>query len=389
MAASPELPAGQALDACTELRHEVATRCDEAHTAQKAHAASAEEARRLKRDLVAAQHRLDAAIEAADPRSRRAEKASARDEYLRASELATSESGHTEAMAAWARAIDRINRSGRLAGRAVSQARQQVSAIETELHSAERAEQTARIRAEAAEAGCLDARVRLASCEEGLVSRDRVGPATSFEPHAATGGHALAVSETHPGGPLVIEAMVTGDRMAVEGAAAAIAQHGELSATTARMQLQELVDAILSAASAEGYLTFDEQHPLWAHLTVEEARLVVAALARLGFQLEPDEGWHAGRAPLPSDLSVALGYAGLDPRQLRDLPGAEELRMLPGSIGVDGRAFLRERAPDLTVDHMVRVLERRAVQLEPLWDAWGQVRPILLSDRRSLDEATS
>jgi hypothetical protein len=38
---------------------------------------------------------------------------------------------------------------------------------------------------------------------------------------------------------------------------------------------------------------------------------------------------------------------------------------------------------------MVRVLERRAVQLEPLWDAWGQVRPILLSDRRSLDEATS
>jgi hypothetical protein len=40
-----------------------------------------------------------------------------------------------------------------------------------------------------------------------------------------------------------------------------------------------------------------------------------------------------------------------------------------------------ERAPDLTVDHMVRVpnVERRA---RAAWDAWGQVRPILLSDQR-------
>jgi hypothetical protein len=32
------------------------------------------------------------------------------------------------------------------------------------------------------------------------------------------------------------------------------------------------------------------------------------------------------------------------------------------------------------------VLERRAAQLEPLWDAWGQVRPILLAEQRSLDQ---
>jgi len=69
---------------------------------------------------------------------------------------------------------------------------------------------------------------------------------------------------------------------------------------------------------------------------------------------------------------------------MRNLPSAEALRQLPQSISVDARAFLSERAPDLTIDHMVRVLERRAAQLEPLWDAWGQVRPILLAEARAL-----
>ena len=36
---------------------------------------------------------------------------------------------------------------------------------------------------------------------------------------------------------------------------------------------------------------------------------VIAALDRLGFVFEPDEGWHAGRAPAPSDLAMALAYA--------------------------------------------------------------------------------
>ena len=80
---------------------------------------------------------------------------------------------------------------------------------------------------------------------------------------------------------------------------------------------------------------------------------------------------------------MALAYAGLDARNMRDLPGADALRELPRSIGVDARAFLAARAPDLTVDHMVQALGRRAAQLEPLWNEWGQVRPILLSERRS------
>ncbi len=372
------------MDSCAEFRVAVSTRCEEAHAAARAHEASSEQARTLRRDLVSAQHRLDAAVESADPQLRSAEKAMARETYLQSREQAEDDAQRAQATAAWGQALDRINRAGRLAARAVSRARAEVARTEEALRAAERAEQAARIRAEAAEAECLDARVRLAACEEGSGNPAPPGQATVFEPHAATGGHAIRLSEGSSGEPLVIESMVSGDRRALELAAGVIAEHTARGAAEVSLQLQELVDAIISTASAAGYLTFDGQHPFWALLSFEEARDVVAALGRLGFQFEPAEGWHAGRAPAPADLSMALAYAGLDARNMRHLPSTGELRSLPLSIGVDGRAFLVALAPDLAVDRLVQSLGRRAAALEPLWDVWGQVRPVLMSERRSL-----
>jgi hypothetical protein len=227
--------------------------------------------------------------------------------------------------------------------------------------------------------------VRLAACEEGAHAPAEAEHASVFEPHAATGGHAVAITAGGPRGPLVIESMVSGDRVALELAADRVADHIGVSPAEAQLQLQELVEAIISAASAAGYLTFDDRHPFWSALAAEEARDVVAALDRLGFVFEPAEGWHGGRAPAPSDLAMALAYAGLDARNMRGLPSAEELRRLPASIGVDARAFLAAHAPELAVDNVVRALDRRAAQLEPLWNEWGQIRPILLSDRHSPD----
>ncbi len=375
---------GPPADGCAGQRAEVEARCGEAHAARTTHEAAVERMRELKRDQVAAQHRLDDAHAAADPALRAAEKAAARDAYQLARLAAHAEDEERAAMAAWARALDDINRAGRLAQREVSKAKAAVSTIEEALHKVQRDEGALRLRADQAEAACMDARVRLASCEEGAQAAEEAGPATVFEPHAGTGGHAVAISQTSAGAPLVIEAMVSGDRVALELAARRISEHTGLSPAEAQLQLQELVDAIVTSAAADGYLIFDTSHRFWSGLSFEEARDVVAALARLGFIFEPSEGWHAGRAPAPSDLSMALAYAGLDPRNMRDLPSTEDLAQLPRSIGVDARAFLAARAPDLTVDHLARILDRRSDQLEPLWDEWGQVRPILLSDRHSL-----
>ena len=385
--ASEENPAG----GCAELRAELVARCDEAHRAKATHLAAAEHAHGLRRDLIAAQHRQEAAESAADPALRRSDKTKARDVYERARAVATDDQDLTEATANWARAIDDINRAGRMADRTLSKARGTVHRLEQSAREADRSERSARLQSEQAEAACLDARVRLAGCEEqgqlqGQLPEQR--RADAFEPHAATDGHAVAVSSITGSEPLVIESLVSGDRRALELAASQVADHTGLAPAQAQLQLQELVDAVVSSAAAEGFLIFDTGNQFWSTLSFEESRDVIDALARLGFQFEPTEGWHAGRAPAPMDLSMALAYAGLDSRNMRNLPSADALLELPRSINVDASAYLAAQAPDLAVDHMVPLLGRRAAQLEPLWDAWGQVRPILLSPRHDLGSSS-
>lgn len=362
----------------------MSTRCSEAHRAGSDYGDTREFTRTLRRDLVSAEHRQSTAEEAAQPGPRSADKARVREIYEEARRGAEDAAALAEATAAWAHAVDRINRTGLVAQRELVNARAEVSHLQAQLREAERAEQTARHRAETAESDCLDARVQLASCEEQGSVPEAGAAADPDHRDTATEGPAAAISPNSGREPLVIESMVSGDRLALELAADQVVEHTGMEPTQARLQLQELVDAIVSVASAEGFLLFDTDHPFWSALSSEESRDVIGALARLGFQLEPSEGWHAGRSPSPLDLSMALAYAGLDPRNMRDLPSADALRVLPRSISINARALLAVQAPDLAVDHIVHLLERRALQLEPLWDAWGQVRPILLSPRRDL-----
>lgn len=383
MSTPSQVSGSSAGDECGEARSTVEDRCARSHQASAAHEAAVEHARELRRDLVAAQRRLEEATAAADPALRAAEKAAARDTYQLARATAETEDATREATATWARALDHINRTASLRRREVAKAKAALSTLQGVLQAAERDEQTARLQADQAEAECLDARVRLAACEEARAPRP-APVADVFEPHAATGGHAVAISDSSAGAPLVIESIVTGDRVALELTAARIAGSSGRSPAEEQLQLQELLSAIMSAAAEDGFLVFDPAHPFWSGLTFEESRDVIEALARLGFIFEPAEGWHAGRAPAPSDLSMALAYAGLDARNMRGLPSADDLRMLPASIGVDARAFLAARAPELSIDNTVRALGRRAEPLEQLWNEWGQVRPVLLSDRHAL-----
>ena len=384
MSTPPQVPGGSTTDGCAEARGKVEARCAEAHSAKDAYEEAAEHSRTLRRDLSAAQRRLEEAVAADDPQMRAAEKAAAHDTYQVARATARTEAESREAMAAWGKALDRVNRTAVLRRRERAKAKTAVTTLEGVLYLSERDEQAAKLRAEQAEAECLDARVLLATCEEAANQPEPAPAADVFEPHAATGGHAVAISDASAGAPLVIESIVTGDRVALELAAARISELTGRSPAEEQLQLQELLDAIFSAAAEDGYLLFDQEHRFWAGLTFEEARDVVDALARLGFIFEPREGWHAGRAPGPSDLSMALAYAGLDARNMRDLPDTAELAALPASMGVDARAYLAAHAPELNVENVVRALGRRAGALEHLWNEWGQVRPVLLSERRVL-----
>ena len=384
MTTPPQAAGGSSTDGCADLRAEVRSRCAESREAATANEAAVGRMRDLRRDVVAAEHAHEEATSAADPSLRAAEKSAARDAYQLARSTAASEEARREATATWAKAVDHINRTDSLAKRAVLNAAATLEAFGARLREAEREEQALRLRADQAESACLAARVRLASCEEGTSAPTGARSATASEPHAATAGHAVAIGEGGAGAPLVIESMVSGDRVALELAAMRIAERTGNPQPEVQLLLQELVDVIVSAAAEDGHLVFDQAYSFWAGLTFEEARDVIAALGRLGFVFEPMEGWHAGRAPAPSDLSMALAYAGLDARNMRGLPTADELARLPGSIGVDARSYLAATAPELAIDNVVRMLGRRASSLEPLWNEWGQVRPVLLSDRHSL-----
>jgi hypothetical protein len=377
------VPSEAAVDGCAELRLEVASRCEEAHAAIEAHTAASEETRARKRELVSCQHQVETALSAADPSLRRADKATAYEVYLTAYRAAADDAERTQATATWAATIDRINRQGRLAARTVTRTRSEAAAAEEALRAAQRSEQALRFKAEAAQAACLDGRVRLAACDEG-VTEPEVPLDPTVEPGPRADQHAYRLAPSPGQQPFVVEAVLAGDDEALEAAARAVAERAVLSPAEARLQLRELVDAITAAAGQDGYLVFDPAYPLWSQLTPEESHDVVRALARLGYGLEPLEGWHNGRSPSSADLSMALGYAGLDTRQMRNLPGAAVLAAMPASISVDPQAFLAVHAPDLAVDDLVRLLGPRAAHLESLWDAWGQVRPVLFTTRDQL-----
>lgn len=376
-------------EACAEQRAEVRALCDGAVHARQASADASERARRARRDIVAARHRHERSVLAADPARRFAEKDAARKAYRAALKAASSEADLAEAAATWAGAVDRANRNFRRAHRSLTDARETLSAAEEVGRELDRLEYSARMAAEAADVECLEARVRLASCEEQQAQGRLLVEPTASLPDAAEAALAASrppavhrsVRDVEFGPPLVIHALLRGDSAALEETAAQVADETGLETARARLHLQELIDGLVAAASEQGHLVFDEQHPFWSQISGAEAADIIAALTRLGFQFEPSVGWHAGRAPAPSDLTMAMAYAGLDGRSVRRLPSSSELQELPRSISIDAASYLAAGAPSLSLDDVVRVLGRRSEPLGPLWDEWGQVRPILLSER--------
>ncbi|HEY2888515.1 MAG TPA: hypothetical protein VGJ17_07855, partial [Candidatus Limnocylindrales bacterium] len=119
-------------------------------------------------------------------------------------------------------------------------------------------------------------------------------------------------------------------------------------------------------------------HGFWAPFSQAQGRDITTALASLGYRFDGMGGFADGRVPSQRDLSLALGYAGLDPMRMRAWPNEAAMGQIFGEVRVAADEYVTAMAGDLTLGEMVALLRGRAEPLADLWNNWGKIRPLLL-----------
>jgi len=427
---------------CADARTHAESSCSEAARLKAVAQEAAVALQATMRNLSQAALELEDAHSAVDGHQVTDAKVAAREAYRRQLEAAGTVMERQRAVTTWWREINRINGRSRRAYQTLERAHANSVDAQQGMGQAERLADSRRIRAEAAAQACIDARGRLAVCEEetgatvsagaldallaidalgsedGLDSNDGLGddhaaPArvpVSAERTATTGtsrrssprmlvdilGRAVAgqgrssdaADATPPAfEPLVAERFFQADRAVLRWLAR------ELSELTGRppshflLLLQELVEAVQVAAAERRYLVFDTEDPLWGQFSQAECRTISGALSDLGFRYDPRDGWYGGRVPNGNDLSIAIAYAGFDARRVRGLPSTSAgFRALATSISVAPLELIRDFAPELTIRQLVEILGARADALDDLWDDWGRLRPMLLTEATAVTQ---
>ena len=184
-----------------------------------------------------------------------------------------------------------------------------------------------------------------------------------------------SVQEAAFGGSPVVVRILRGDRAARDRLIAALGA-GDAEAERAwQTRIARLVDAITARAIEDGYLDLPEDDTFWSMFPPRESREIVAALSALGFRFDGAGGFADERIPAQRDLSLAVGYAGLDRMRIRNWPREQELAELYRNADVAADEWLAHNAGDLTLGEMVDALGPRAGDLADVWNAWGRVRP--------------
>ncbi len=256
----------------------------------------------------------------------------------------------------------------------------------------------ARIAAESAAEACRNARIALAACEESRAPgpreagrgrssspRPRSSPAQPRSPRPGPrpkAGDRLLSGRRPPASrsdaePAILP-LLAGNRDVLGRIAAALAAGDAEARPHWESRLSALVEAVRLRAIDGAALTFPDEG-FWAPYTQLQGREIAAALAALGYRYDGNEGFADGRVPGQRELSLAIGYAGLDPMRIRIWPSEAELPHLYAGVEVDVGRFVAEAAGELTLGEMIDLLGRRAEELSDLWNAWGRVRPLLLS----------
>ncbi len=365
---------------CAEERRLSDERCEIAIRARAGATTADETHRAAQRSYDDHDARADQAAAAADPRAIRRAKDEAQARFRAARSIAATTDEVEGAARTWLLEINQINTDARDATAAVAREREAVRILTLDLERIAMEAEAARIAAETAEAACLAAREALAACEEALagpVGHMPLVPSTPPDDGGGEDDEPLAAALGSGGTPRIFR-LVRGDRSAMTELVDAMAGDDPEGRRHWQLALSDLVDAILADSIAAASLDFPTDHPFWGPFTIGQNRDISSALSSLGYRFDGLGGWVDGRVPSQRDLSLALGYAGLDPMRIRHWPTEAEMAELNRDVTVAADERLAGAAGDLTLGELVSMLGRRADGLADVWNHWGRLRPLLL-----------
>jgi hypothetical protein len=377
---------------CGDARRVAEERCELASTARDRATDAAANLREAQRAYDAHQARAERAATAADPLRVRSAKDAAQRAFRSERDRAGTRAELEAAARNWLGEINRINAESR--GSADTAVAERAAALElvTVLERLAVDADAARIGAETAEEACLAARQALADCEESAARPSPAEPrAPSLEPSGPPGlarpidsprvedsdAEDELAAAAASGEPRIL-ALLRGDRETLSAAAREIAGDDEAARREWTLQIGRLVEAVVGRAIEAAALDFPPDHPFWGPFTRLQDREITAALASLGFRFDGLGGWADDHVPSQRDLSLAVGYAGLDPMRIRRWPNETEMPELFRDVRVAADEYLVEAAAGLTLGELVSLLGRRADALADVWNAWGRIRPVLL-----------
>jgi hypothetical protein len=371
-------------DACADQRRIADERCAVATRAREGATAAQDTLRTRQRaydDLISS---AEAAAATADPRGVRAAKEAAQQQF-RDSRAAGRTRDDVEAAAReWLTEINRINLATRDAAAAAERNQRAAAELARELERLAVEADAARISAEAAEEACIAAREAVAACQEAvaLAAAGTPVPSPALSPAGTSVDAGADVSTpmgSRAGEDAAIIRMLRGDRDVMTRVVATLAGDDDAERRRWQVLIGGLLEALIARAIEASAFDFPLEGSFWTRFTRSQGRDITAALASLGYRHDGFGGWADDRIPSQRDLSLAVGYAGLDPMRIRAWPTETEMPDLLRDVTVAADEYVWEAAGGLTLGELVSLLGRRADGLAELWNEWGNVRPLLLS----------
>jgi hypothetical protein len=381
-----DLPSGDATttDRCAEERRLAEERCELATRARAQAAAAGDALRIAQRSYDEHEAAATTAGRRADPRAVHEAKDAAQGGFRSAVAGATSSDQLEAAARDWLTEINRINNEARESTSIAAREHAAAREIGANLERLGLEADAARISAANADATCLAAREAVAECDE----RPAEDPSTFLVPPVPVPGGIPRLDDDEmlgqalqAGGEPRIFRLLRGDRQAMTSLVAALAEGSDPDGRRRwQLLLTSLIEAIVADAIEASALDFPAGHEFWGTFTRMQGRDITNALSSLGYRFDGLGGWADGRQPSQRDLSLALGYAGIDPMRLRHWPSEEATTDLFRDVSVAADEYLAGIAGDLTLAEMVGMLGRRADGLAEVWNHWGTIRPLLLEE---------